>query len=79
MKKPLFVLASLAVFFPLLASAHATSEIPAQMSDAAAPVGMVGPQAGELASFVLSAVALVVSGIALSRTKKSSYTNANVL
>lgn len=52
---------------PLLAAAHdATSTV----RDAIAPVGMVSAGAGELASFALSAVALVVAGIALARTRR---------
>lgn len=57
----------LLVAFPafVLAKENATGTI----LNAVAPVGMVSAGAGELASFVLSAVALVVAGIALSRTR----------
>lgn len=59
-----FALAALA---PLAAYAHATTTT---VSVATAPIGTVGPAASELASFVLSAVALLVAGLALSRTRK---------
>ena len=65
--------------FPLFASANvlgageATTSLTALVSDATVPVGAVGPNASELASFVLSAAALVVAGLALSRTGKHPH------
>lgn len=44
------------------------------VNDIGTAPGTVGPQASELASFVLAAVALVVAGLALSRTKKHPHT-----
>lgn len=65
--------------FPVFSSANvlgaseATTSLTALVSDATVPVGAVGPGASELASFVLSAAALVVAGIALSRTGKHPH------
>lgn len=66
MKKALFALLVITAL-PLSVSAQtATTSI---VSNAVAPVGTVGSDASGLASFALSAVALVVAGIALSRTR----------
>ncbi len=65
--KKAFVALLFIIALPLSASAHtATTSV---VSAAVAPVGTVGADASGLASFVLSAVALVVAGIALSRTR----------
>lgn len=76
MKYPLrtsFITLSLLVSAALPSLAFAHESATSTLRDAVAPVGMVGSSAGELASFVLSVVALVVAGIALSRTGRRVF------